>query len=163
MKLFRFWFLIFQVGCEIGKQVSNYSIQYYNGGRYPLPQTMLVVLLEVIKLLVTVMRAGCQRPSFDSSSLRKSTKFLLPSVIYAVNNNLPGWPHPGSSTNLGYPLLLPHCCHLLHVQVSPQERHLPPSVLWCADYSGLYCCCQAQWYRVSIRWQPHPDDGHHLC
>ena len=49
-----------------------------------MPQTMLVVLLEVIKLLVTVMRAGCQRPSFDSSSLRKSTKFLLPSVIYAV-------------------------------------------------------------------------------
>ena len=30
------------VGCEIGKQVSNYSINYYNGGQYPLPQTLLV-------------------------------------------------------------------------------------------------------------------------
>ena len=30
------------VGCEIGKQVSNYSINYYNGGRYPLPQTIMV-------------------------------------------------------------------------------------------------------------------------
>ena len=30
------------VSCEIGKQVSNYSINYYNGGRYPLPQTLLV-------------------------------------------------------------------------------------------------------------------------
>ena len=30
------------VGCEIGKQISNYSINYYNGGKYPLPQTLLV-------------------------------------------------------------------------------------------------------------------------
>jgi drug/metabolite transporter (DMT)-like permease len=82
------YFFVWQVGCEIGKQVSNYSIQYYNGGKYPLPQTILVVLLEAMKLLVTVIRSGCQRPSFDSASLRKSTKFLLPSVIYAVNNNI---------------------------------------------------------------------------
>ena len=27
-----------QIGCEIGKQVCNYSVQYYNGGQYPLPQ-----------------------------------------------------------------------------------------------------------------------------
>ena len=30
------------VGCEIGKQISTYSINYYNGGSYPLPQTILV-------------------------------------------------------------------------------------------------------------------------
>ena len=53
-----------------------------------MPQTILVVLLEAIKLLVTVLRSGCQRPSFDSATLRKSMKFLLPSVIYAVNNNI---------------------------------------------------------------------------
>ena len=34
------------VSCEIGKQVSNYSINYYNGGRYPLPQTLLVSVLR---------------------------------------------------------------------------------------------------------------------
>ena len=34
------------VGCEIGKQISNYSINYYNGGRYPLPQTILVRLIQ---------------------------------------------------------------------------------------------------------------------
>ena len=68
--------------------MSNYSIQYYNGGKYPLPQTILVVLLEAIKLLVTVLRSGCKIPSFDSATLRKSMKFLLPSVIYAVNNNI---------------------------------------------------------------------------
>jgi len=77
-----------QVCCEIGKQLSNYSIQYYNGGKYPLPQTILVVLLEAIKLLATVIRSGCSLPSFDSSTLRKSLKFLLPAIIYAVNNNI---------------------------------------------------------------------------
>ena len=30
------------VSCEIGKHISNYSISYYNGGQYPLPQTILV-------------------------------------------------------------------------------------------------------------------------
>ena len=34
------------VGCEIGKQISTYSINYYNGGRYPLPQTILVRLRQ---------------------------------------------------------------------------------------------------------------------
>ena len=34
------------VGCEIGKQISNYSINYYNGGSYPLPQTFLVRLRQ---------------------------------------------------------------------------------------------------------------------
>ena len=53
-----------------------------------MPQTILVVLLEAMKLLVTVMRLGCQIPSLDKATLRKSMKFLLPSVIYAVNNNI---------------------------------------------------------------------------
>ena len=76
------------VACEIGKQVSNYSINYYNGGTYPLPQTILVVLLEILKLSGTVLRMRCQTPSFDKSSVKASFKFLLPSVIYAVNNNI---------------------------------------------------------------------------
>jgi hypothetical protein len=44
------------VGCEVGKQLSNYSIQYFNGGHYPLPQTIIVVLVEVVKLVTTVLR-----------------------------------------------------------------------------------------------------------
>ena len=38
-------------------QVSNYSLQYYNGGRYPIPQTAMVVLMEVIKLITTILRS----------------------------------------------------------------------------------------------------------
>ena len=72
-----------QVTAEVGKQISNYSIKEFNGGHYPLPQTMLVVLVELIKLVATVLRSGCQRPSFDPVTLRHSFKFLLPSLLYA--------------------------------------------------------------------------------
>ena len=75
--------LLFQVISEVAKQISNYSIQVFNGGKYPLPQTMIVVLIELIKLVVTVIRSGCQRPSFDPVTLRHSMKFLLPSLLYA--------------------------------------------------------------------------------
>ena len=67
----------------MGKQISNYSIKEFNGGHYPLPQTMLVVLVELIKLVATIVRSGCQRPSFDPVTLRHSFKFLLPSLLYA--------------------------------------------------------------------------------
>jgi len=78
----------FQVSCEVGKQVSNYSIQYYNGGKYPLPQTILVILVEIIKLGTTIIRMGGQIPHMDTISLRHSLKFLLPSILYAINNNI---------------------------------------------------------------------------
>ena len=80
--------LLCQVGCEVVKQVSNYSIQYYNGGKYPLPQTMLVTIIEIIKLVATIVRSCCNFPSLDLITLRSSLKFLLPSLLYTVNNNI---------------------------------------------------------------------------
>ncbi len=46
-----------QICCEVSKQISNYSVQYYNGGKYPLPQTVIVILMELIKLVTTIFRA----------------------------------------------------------------------------------------------------------
>lgn len=83
-----FIIVLCQVCCEIGKQVSNYSIQYYNGGRYPLPQTVIVLLAEIIKLVATIGRTGCQHPIFDKENLKVSLQFLLPSVLYTINNNI---------------------------------------------------------------------------
>jgi len=80
--------VLFQVTCEVGKSMSNYSIQYYNGGHYPVPQTVIVVTVEVIKLVVTLVRSECRPPSFRAENLKQSLKFLLPSVLYAVNNNI---------------------------------------------------------------------------
>ncbi|XP_059091463.1 uncharacterized protein LOC131886999 isoform X2 [Tigriopus californicus] len=77
-----------QIFCEIAKQVSNYSIKYYNEGIYPLPQTAIVVLVEVIKLLVTIIRAKGSIPSLSITSLKSSLRFLLPGMLYALNNNI---------------------------------------------------------------------------
>ena len=35
-------------------------MQYFSGGKYPIPQTMIVVLCEVIKLLGTIIRSKCK-------------------------------------------------------------------------------------------------------
>ena len=44
-------------------------------GQYPLPQTMLVVLVELIKLVATIVRAGSHRPSpFKVRSCHKGHK-----------------------------------------------------------------------------------------
>merc|ERR1712018_890620 len=77
-----------QVFCEVTKQISNYSLQYFSGGHYPVPQTIIVVLGELVKLVATIGRSKCTLPSFSVQSLRSSLRFLLPSVLYAINNNI---------------------------------------------------------------------------
>ena len=47
-----------------------------------------VVLIETLKLTATFLRSGCRPPLLDSQSVRASLKFILPSVIYAINNNM---------------------------------------------------------------------------
>jgi len=74
--------------CEVTKQTSNYSLQYYNHFQFPIPQTVIVVLAELVKLVTTLIRAKCNPPSFSLQSLRGSLRFLLPSVLYAMNNNI---------------------------------------------------------------------------
>ena len=44
--------------------------------------------MEALKLSATFLRSGCRSPMLDKQSIRASFKFLLPSVIYAVNNNI---------------------------------------------------------------------------
>lgn len=46
-----------QVVCEVTKQTSNYSLQYFNGGHYPIPQTVIVVICELVKLVATIFRS----------------------------------------------------------------------------------------------------------
>ena len=45
-----------QVFCEVCKQVSVYSLQHENSGKYPFPNTVMVVISELVKLVVTVVR-----------------------------------------------------------------------------------------------------------
>ena len=68
--------------------MTNYSIQYYNFGHYPLPQTILVIIVELIKLTVIITRLGGNIPSISKESLKSSLKFIIPSVFYSINNNI---------------------------------------------------------------------------
>ncbi len=45
-----------QIICEVFKQLSVYSLQYYNGGAYPVPKTLMVVLAESLKLAAIAVR-----------------------------------------------------------------------------------------------------------
>ena len=61
--MYDFSFPFFQICCEVTKQVSNYSMNYFSNGKYPIPQTMIVVLCEVIKFLGTILRSRCKLQS----------------------------------------------------------------------------------------------------
>ncbi|KAH6923313.1 hypothetical protein HPB50_027126 [Hyalomma asiaticum] len=70
---------------DVSKMVCSYSLRYYNKGSYPMNQSLLVALTEALKCaLVTVVHVVTS----GSLRMRPSFKFLLPSVIYMVTNNI---------------------------------------------------------------------------
>ncbi len=96
------------ITCEVVKQCANYGVVYTNGGKHPLPRTVIVALLESIKLVLTVIRGGGRTdfpilfylstmwpltiypghmPSFSVSNLKASAPFVLPSLLYVFSNN----------------------------------------------------------------------------
>lgn len=84
--------VLFQICCEVMKQLSNYSLQYYNEGRFPIPQTVIVIGVALVKLFATVFRAGGKCPisnqGFSIGTFRSSLRFLVPAVLYGINNNV---------------------------------------------------------------------------
>ena len=76
------------IALEVGKSVSNYSINYYNGGQYPIPHTILVFLFEFLKFCANFLRMHCTLPTLTENSIQNSFKFVVPSLVYAVNNNI---------------------------------------------------------------------------
>jgi len=81
----------FSVTCEVFKQCTNFATRYYaEDGKYPVPQTALVFGVEIIKLVsvgVVLVKTG-SFPEMSKSRARYSLRFLVPGIIYAVNNNL---------------------------------------------------------------------------
>ena len=65
-----------------------FHFQYFNDGKYPVPETLMVFTMEVVKLLVALVSFRGKLPSFSASTLIHSLHFLVPSVLYAVNNNI---------------------------------------------------------------------------
>ncbi|XP_003746220.1 CMP-sialic acid transporter 1-like [Galendromus occidentalis] len=79
--------LCFLIGSsELVKVVGSYGIRYYNGDTFPMDQTFFVVLLELSKALVcffvhTLTHEGSAWSPFN-------WRLLLPSVVYAMTNNI---------------------------------------------------------------------------
>ncbi len=65
------------VTCEVFKQCTNYGVRYDNDGRYPVPQTLHVALLELIKLVLTVVRAK-GTDNYDYVHARTAKAIFLP-------------------------------------------------------------------------------------
>ncbi|XP_047486829.1 uncharacterized protein LOC125037678 [Penaeus chinensis] len=71
---------------EVGKQLSNFGLMKTPREKRPLSPSLLVVLVEVIKMVVVV---ACQQVSRDSPKpWRASLKFAIPALCYLVNNFL---------------------------------------------------------------------------
>ena len=81
-----------QICCEVLKQLSNFSLQYYNGGRFPIPQTAIVIIVALMKLFATVLRAKGRCPLVNQGiswgTFRNSLRFLVPAILYGINNNV---------------------------------------------------------------------------
>ena len=61
--------VLLQICCEVSKQVTIYSVQYLNHGKYPVPQTFMVVAMETMKLVATVVRSSGEELNYRSISL----------------------------------------------------------------------------------------------
>ena len=74
------------------KQLTNYSLQYYNDGRFPIPQTILVIIVAFVKLLTTILRDGGKCPISKHglcwATIKTSFRFLVPAILYGINNNI---------------------------------------------------------------------------
>ena len=125
-----------QVFCEVTKQISNYSLQYFSGGHYPVPQTIIVVLGELFKLVATIGRSKCTLPSFSLQSLRSSLRFVLPSVLYAINNNI----YYAGLTLVPPPIWL-ILCSIRTVVTAMIYKVFFKNMIATPDAFDFFCCC----------------------
>ncbi|XP_075525332.1 CMP-sialic acid transporter-like isoform X3 [Dermacentor variabilis] len=70
---------------DVSKMVCSYSLRYHNDGAYPMNQSLMVALTEVVKC---VLVAVAHVVTSGSMRMRPSLKFLLPSLIYMLTNNI---------------------------------------------------------------------------
>lgn len=72
--------------CELVKVVGAYAIRYHNDDRFPMDQTLFVVLLELSKALVCFFMHVTTH--HGSAWTPFNWRLLLPSIIYAITNNI---------------------------------------------------------------------------
>ncbi|CAH1782777.1 unnamed protein product, partial [Owenia fusiformis] len=73
------------VALETGKHVSTYGAKYYNDGVYPMRQTLMVSVTEIMKLVAVLCKLIYDG---NHNNMKLSIMFAIPSLIYAINNNI---------------------------------------------------------------------------
>ena len=75
------------VALELCRQVCSYAMKYYNDDKFPIPSTFLVFSTEFLKLTVFATKMFVSRTLCASNSTI-SFAYLIPSTLYALNNNI---------------------------------------------------------------------------
>lgn len=70
---------------DVIRQVATYGMMYFNSGSYPVPQTQLVFSAELLKFAIFLGLLVVKRRLRDISI---SFLYLVPSLTYAINNNI---------------------------------------------------------------------------
>ncbi|XP_059081888.1 uncharacterized protein LOC131879550 isoform X2 [Tigriopus californicus] len=83
-----FYLVLALIGFEVCKQTATYSLQEYNNGNYPIPSSLMVVFSEIAKLLLTILRLEKPPTSISLGLIVESFKFIVPGLLYALNNNI---------------------------------------------------------------------------
>ncbi|XP_067937391.1 uncharacterized protein [Watersipora subatra] len=78
-------YVILFILLDLSKMLCSYALKYYNNDEYPVKQTLIVFSTELLKLFLIAVQM-INDNSIQNVSL--TILFALPSIIYAVNNNL---------------------------------------------------------------------------
>ncbi|XP_068220214.1 uncharacterized protein [Palaemon carinicauda] len=75
---------LYRIFIKTNKQVSNFALARSNDGIYPIPSSLLLVLVEVFKLLVILIWSKVTGIQMEGWS--PSIRFSLPAVCYFLTN-----------------------------------------------------------------------------
>lgn len=73
---------------DVWKQVASYGMKYFNNNIYPVPQTKIVAVTEMFKFLCFVCLVMWTSGFSGLRNMRISPWYAIPSLIYAINNNI---------------------------------------------------------------------------
>ena len=73
---------------DVLNQVITYGMKYLNNNSYPVPQTGIVFSTEALKFLCYVILISWTRGFQGFQEVRLSLWYSIPSICYAINNNV---------------------------------------------------------------------------
>merc|ERR1712168_863024 len=79
-----FLYVLLAIFCEVTKQITNYTFRVKSGGVYPLPEILIVLFIELVKLVITITRAIAKGEAINKFT--PSVKFMFPSLCYLISN-----------------------------------------------------------------------------